>query len=84
THRGLSGPAILQISNYWKASEPVIINFRPEINWLELLRQKQNLSRLPDNLLSDYLPAKFADFIVRDVSRRLPLNQLRKEELDAI
>lgn len=84
THRGLSGPAILQISNYWKPSEPVRISFRPDIDWGELFSRKRSISRLPENLLSEYLPAKFASFIADGIARRLPINQLRKEELIAI
>ena len=37
THRGLSGPAILQISNYWNPGDEIIINLLPEINAQELL-----------------------------------------------
>ena len=35
THRGLSGPAILQISSYWQAGQELEVHFLPEINWNE-------------------------------------------------
>lgn len=38
THRGLSGPAVLQISSYWREGEPVEINLLPDINLQEVLR----------------------------------------------
>ncbi len=41
THRGLSGPAILQISSYWQPGEAVEINLLPDLNLLEELKQTQ-------------------------------------------
>ncbi|MEH6503607.1 MAG: NAD(P)/FAD-dependent oxidoreductase [Cycloclasticus sp.] len=41
THRGLSGPAILQISSYWQAGESVTINVLPDLDVLEFLKTKQ-------------------------------------------
>ena len=62
THRGISGPSILQISSYWKHSKPISINLLPNVDLGKTLKQrrvdnpKQNLS----NILSDYLPNKLA------------------------
>lgn len=42
THRGLSGPAVLQISNYWKPGDEIHINLLPEINALDFLLNKKN------------------------------------------
>ena len=60
THRGLSGPAVLQISNYWQAGQPITINFLPEHNAEELLRQYKNTraKSLLKNLLAEVLPVK--------------------------
>lgn len=41
THRGLSGPAILQISSYWNPSKEVEINFFPEIDLLSWLKEQR-------------------------------------------
>ncbi len=41
THRGLSGPAILQISSYWKPGEAVELNLLPEIDLIDFLKQRQ-------------------------------------------
>jgi predicted Rossmann fold flavoprotein len=38
THRGLSGPAVLQISSYWQVGEPVVIDLAPERDWTAALR----------------------------------------------
>lgn len=37
THRGLSGPAVLQISSYWQAGQAVNVNLVPEVDLHELL-----------------------------------------------
>lgn len=63
THRGLSGPAALQITNYWSEQQPININFLPDSRVDELIRQwrgekaKAKLS----TLLSKYLPKRFVD-----------------------
>ena len=65
THRGISGPSILQISSYWKQGKPISINLLPNVDLGKILKQrrvntpKQNLS----NVLSDYLPNKLASAI---------------------
>lgn len=53
THRGLSGPAILQISSYWQPGEAIVINLLPEIDVVELLRTRQ--SRQPNSKLKTVL-----------------------------
>jgi len=66
THRGLSGPAILQVSSYWQAAcatgapAPVVLDlFAGEcaLDWLTAHRQSQSL---PGNLLAERLPKRFA------------------------
>ena len=42
THRGLSGPAVLQISNYWKPGDEIHINLLPTINASDLLLREKN------------------------------------------
>ncbi|MDO7702537.1 MAG: NAD(P)/FAD-dependent oxidoreductase, partial [SAR86 cluster bacterium] len=42
THRGLSGPAVLQISNYWKPGDGIQINLLPEINAADFLINEKN------------------------------------------
>jgi len=60
THRGLSGPAILQISSYWLPGLPVTINLLPDHNALELLREQENRDMELANFLSQFLPRRFA------------------------
>ncbi len=56
THRGLSGPAILQISNYWKRGEPVKIDLLPDVNVAELSNKVPGVSKHLNNVLSEFLP----------------------------
>ena len=60
THRGLSGPAILQISSYWVPGLSVSIDLLPEHNALELLSEEQNREITLPNFLSRFLPRRFA------------------------
>ena len=61
THRGLSGPAILQISSYWLDGQPLRINLLPEANLADDLRAaKQGSKRQLDTELTARLPARLA------------------------
>ena len=62
THRGLSGPAILQISSYWLPGTPIIVNLLPEVDVAaELIDNKGTLKKQMGNLLSQWLPARLAE-----------------------
>jgi len=65
THRGLSGPAILQISSYWRAGEDIVIDMAPERDVLALLKQlrrdhpRQELA----TALTGFLPKRLAQTV---------------------
>ncbi|MEO9491403.1 MAG: NAD(P)/FAD-dependent oxidoreductase, partial [Marinomonas sp.] len=61
THRGLSGPAILQVSSYWKHGEPVAINFLPEADtdWL-IAAKKSNPRATVKSALTQVLSERLA------------------------
>lgn len=63
THRGLSGPAILQISSYWKPGEDIAINFLPGDDAGELLQQakRANPKATLRSTLERHLPARLAE-----------------------
>ncbi|QIW16699.1 hypothetical protein A4G20_10345 [Pasteurellaceae bacterium RH1A] len=81
THRGLSGPAILQISNYWELGEAVKIDLLPSENMLEIVQDlRQSSPKLAlKTVLGRYLPKKlvelwveqkcFADKMIADLSK---------------
>lgn len=61
THRGLSGPAVLQISSYWQPGEPVHVNLLAERDAASaLLEAKAGSKRHIANLLGDWVPARLA------------------------
>ena len=62
THRGLSGPAILQISSFWHAGSPLRIDLAPgrDLN-AELLAAKRDSRRLLGNELAELIPRRLAD-----------------------
>jgi predicted Rossmann fold flavoprotein len=65
THRGLSGPAILQISSFWREGDEVAINLAPDVNAFENLRAARQASgrQEPQTVLSQFLPKGLAQFI---------------------
>lgn len=62
THRGLSGPAILQISSYWREGLPVMVALRPDIDMPALLRtaRTQSPRQSVHTVLSAHLPKRLA------------------------
>lgn len=84
THRGLSGPAILQISNYWKPEEPVSFNLTPKADVLKhLTENRQNRATLA-NFLGKFLPQRFADeFTIREFTNK-PLYQMNDREIGSV
>ncbi len=65
THRGLSGPAILQMSSYWRPGEDITINLLPGIDLFETLKeqQQQRPKRKVTSVLAEYLPKRLAAVI---------------------
>jgi predicted Rossmann fold flavoprotein len=84
THRGLSGPAILQISNYWQKDTPVKIDLLPSENAFELLEKNHSSKQNLDNFLSRFLPNRFAELFTEQQFLNKPLNQLNKREIEQI
>ncbi len=66
THRGLSGPAVLQISSYWRAGTPLRIDLAPDVDLLQTLLRAKGLSRkLLGNELAAVVPTRLADTWIR-------------------
>lgn len=84
THKGISGPAILQVSSYWHEGEKVEINLLPDKNALEYLKElrakapKQELK----NALAEIFPKKLATYISSESAERMAdLPNKKLEEL---
>ena len=65
THRGLSGPSILQISSYWKQGDSIKVNLSPKLNVFQFLEDKRKSNPKFDigNIISDILPKRLAQII---------------------
>jgi len=62
THRGLSGPGVLQISSFWQAGEDIRINLAPALSLeADLLEAKQRSKKRIANELGTWLPSRLAD-----------------------
>jgi predicted Rossmann fold flavoprotein len=62
THRGLSGPAVLQISSYWQPGTPIRLNLLPDTDLAQaLLQAKHSSKKSLANTLATWLPSRLAD-----------------------
>ena len=68
THRGLSGPSILQISSYWKLGSDIKINLLPKQDVFKLLKNKKilNPKQNINVLISEILPKRLANIICKE------------------
>jgi predicted Rossmann fold flavoprotein len=86
THRGLSGPAILQISNYWHPGESLTINLLPDANAIDLLLK--TLAEQPNQsikqFLGHHLPQRFASVLCEHYLTPKLLKQYTHSELVTI
>ena len=84
THRGLSGPAILQISSYWKPKEKIEFDLLPEQDLRELLLENRGRKQMLSNFLSERLPSRFAEKFCERFNVEKPLNQLSGRDIETI
>lgn len=89
THRGLSGPAILQISSYWQPGDLIHINLLPQQDAQQIFLAHRHSAMLLPNLLARYLPKRFVQVWCSATLFQLsmtakPINQYREVELRQI
>lgn len=86
THRGLSGPAVLQISSHWQPGEELRIDLAPDTDasgWLQAQRQARRAAELK-NVLADLLPRRLAQRLCEFWFSSKPMQQYGANELAAI
>ena len=86
THRGLSGPSILQISSYWSQGDSIKINLCPRDNLGEILQDKKN-TRSKQNIISilcEFLPKRLVMIICDKNKFKGNISELSKQSLDKI
>jgi predicted Rossmann fold flavoprotein len=86
THRGLSGPAILQMSSYWKSGEELTINLLPEIDLVNVLKeqQQQHPQRKLNSVLAEYLPKRLVAIMVMSDLAENPLQTISHSQFNKI
>jgi predicted Rossmann fold flavoprotein len=85
THRGLSGPAILQISSYWQHGQPLHIDLLPDRDMQSLLTEQKSSKKLLSNYLAQWFPKSLSDVWCSELSvhkkiDNKPLNQYNDKE----
>ncbi|MEN1959979.1 NAD(P)/FAD-dependent oxidoreductase [Luteimonas sp. MJ246] len=83
THRGLSGPAILQVSSYWDAGEPLSIDLLPGTDALAFLREQRAARPATElrNVLAERMPRRFAQRLCEHWLGDRPLRQFDEPAL---
>jgi predicted Rossmann fold flavoprotein len=84
THRGLSGPAMLQVSSYWQAPAELRLNLFPEGGARTWLEENRSSGMRLDTLLSQRLPERFATAWTAPLAPLRPVRQYNSVELDDI
>jgi hypothetical protein len=84
THRGLSGPAILQISSHWRVGETVRFNLLPDHSAAELLAAHKPGGHDVKTALRQVLPERFVQAWCRRHAPAKPIAQLSRAELEAL
>jgi predicted Rossmann fold flavoprotein len=83
THKGLSGPAILQISSYWRHGEPVGIDFLPDQpqGWLRQFKREKPRSTVK-SVLGSTLSARLADILADQIGETCNLADVPDRRLE--
>ncbi len=86
THRGLSGPAVLQISSYWKAGEAVEIRLLPDLDATEMIaeRQQHQPAIKLATLLAEHLPKRLLPVLIAQSLLDKPLQEFSRHSIENI
>jgi predicted Rossmann fold flavoprotein len=84
THRGMSGPGILQASSYWEEGSNIIVNLLPELDAEQMLLENEQSKRELSTVLDQYLPRRFAITWCDRLGGSKPLLQYARKDLERI
>ena len=84
THRGLSGPAILQISNYWNKSDAVTIDLLPEIDLAEVIQSHATRGKTVGGMLRQILPEKVVGELCTENLRQKTVSDVSRKDIEAL
>lgn len=86
THRGISGPAILQISSYWLAGESVTIRLLPQENIIDLISNARATApkKTLKTELNKHLPKRLVDTLIHESILNTPLQSLSPKQIQTV
>ena len=86
THRGLSGPAILQISSYWNPGETIEINLLPDLDLFEVLLSKlrEHSNSQVGTVLTSFLPKKLIRALCKNELLETPLQNCSDMQINQV
>jgi predicted Rossmann fold flavoprotein len=86
THRGLSGPVILQLSNYWQPGQELQIDLLPETDLLLILQQaqQQRPQKQLKSILAELLPKRLLETFLAEQLLATPLRSLTEKQLAVV
>ncbi|WP_242220382.1 NAD(P)/FAD-dependent oxidoreductase [Shinella zoogloeoides] len=86
THRGLSGPAILQISSYWREGEEIALAICPDVDFTAVIAaaRRQNGRQAVQTVLAEHMPRKLAQLFVTELGIDGPLAEQPGKRIDAL
>jgi predicted Rossmann fold flavoprotein len=86
THKGLSGPAVLQISSYWQPGQSIKVCCLPDVNLFEEFKQQQasNPNKHLHSIIKLHFPERVMIAFCKDVNIQKPLQQYKHSELQSI
>ncbi len=80
THKGLSGPAILNASLYWRRNMPLKMDCLPGRNFETMLDAGEKLNKTPRSLLKEHLPQKLVDTILPEILARKRIARISRRD----
>jgi len=86
THRGLSGPVVLQISSYWFAGEDLEINLLPQLDLVDTLKDKRadKVKNILKTVLDSYLPKRLLSCLLPDELLSCSLQDLSDRQIQLV
>lgn len=86
THRGLSGPAVLQLSSYWQTNEEIFINLLPDSNLMECLKtaRREQPQKQLKSIMQTYLPKRVVDVVLSPQLAEKKLAALTNKAIDTL
>ena len=84
THRGISGPTVLQISSYWRESETIAFDLLPDPEMAEAVKQARSSGRSLAQVLAEFWPKRLVEVWCRRFAPAKPLVHYKQPEFEAV